>query len=115
MLDSCKHGKNDKFFVKFHNSDKYPIDVLQYDENWNEKIVKSKIKPENEFTYETVFLQNFLFKRADTDKRLKASSNGMISDVFEGCRFEAKAGRLIDVKIFYGNGFNIPHNVYKHF
>ena len=106
MLDSCKHGKNDKFFVKFHNSDKYPIDVLQYDENWNEKIVKSNINPENEFTYETVFLQNFLFKRADTDKRLKASSKGMISDVFEGCRFEAKQGRLINVNISYGNGLN---------
>ena len=115
MLDSCKHGKNDEFSVKFYNSDKYPIDVLQYDENWNEKVVKAKINPENEFTYETVFSQNFLFKRTDTEKRLKASSNGIISDVFEGCRFEAKAGRLIDVKIFYGNGFNIPHNVYKHF
>ena len=106
MLDSCKHGKKDKFSAKFHNSDKHPIDILQYDENWNEKIVKSKINPENEFTYETVYSQNFLFKRTNTEKRLKASSNGIVSDVFEGCRFDANPGRLVNVKISYGNGLN---------
>ena len=76
---------------------------MQYDQNWNEETIKLKIDPGQEFPYEAYFSQNFFFKRSDTDKRLKASSNGMTSEVFEGCRFEAKAGRLIYVEISNGN------------
>ena len=95
--------KNDIFSVSFRNSDKYPIDIMQYDQSWNEETVKLKTDPGQEFPYEAYFSQNFFFKRSDTDKRLKASSNGMTSEVFEGCRFEAKAGRLIYVEISNGN------------
>ena len=91
------------FFVKFHNSDRHPIDIKTYDREWNEGTLKSKLGPEEEFSHETYFTQNFLFKRSETKDRLKATANGVTSEVFEGCRFGAEPGRLLFVNIISGN------------
>ena len=63
------------------------------------QLVKSGIDPEDEYTHEAKFGQNFFFKRSDFDERLKASANGLTADIFEGCRFGAEEGRLIFVNV----------------
>ena len=100
--DSCKHGKNDLFVVTFRNSDEYSVDIKRYDENWNEELVRSRLKPEQESTHETDFRSKWLFKRSDTAHRLKAQANGVTSDVFTGCHFTAKPGRFLPVTILAG-------------
>ena len=87
----------------FHNLDNYDIDVKEYDSNWNEKLIKSRIRPGGEHTLEVNFTQSFFFRRSDYDKRLKATANGVISDVFQGCRYQAKKGRLLSVEISSGS------------
>ena len=83
--------------------DKYDIDVKEYDINWNEKLIKSRIRPGGEYTLEVNFTQSFFFKRSDYDKRLKATANGVTSDVFQGSRYQAKRGRLLSVDVSSGN------------
>ena len=74
-----------------------------YDENLNEQLIKSRIEPEAEYSHEAYFDQNFVFKRSKSHQRLKANANGVTADVFEGCHFMAKQGRLILVNISGGN------------
>ena len=54
-------------------------------------------------TLEVNFTQRFFFKRSDYDKRLKATANGVTSDVFQGCRYQAMKGRFLSVDITSGN------------
>ena len=91
------------FSIKFHNSDNQEVDIKMYDESLNEQLIKSRIEPNDEYSYEAYFSQNFFFVRYQTEKRLRASANGMTADVFEGCQFKAKEGRLILVTINGGN------------
>ena len=74
-----------------------------YDERLNEQLIKSKIEPEAEYSHEAYFEQNFVFKRSENYQRLKANANGITADVFEGCHFKAKQGRLILVNVSGGN------------
>lgn len=73
-----------------------------YDKSGNVKLAKSKVDPEDEYSHEAYFGQNFFFKRSATDKRLKASANGVTAELFEGCRFRAKEGRLTLVNVSDG-------------
>ena len=108
MPGVCLYDESDMFFAKFHNLDEYSIDIIKYDERWNQNLIKSRLDPNDEYSHEAYFAQNFLFKRSDTKDRLKASANGVTSEVFEGCRYRADAGRLILVNILGGNKlFNI--------
>ena len=66
------------------------------------QLVKARIDPEDEYTHEAKFGENFFFKRSGLDKRLKASANGLTADIFEGCRFLAEEGRLIFVNVSGG-------------
>ena len=82
-----------------------------YDENLNEQLIKSRIEPEAEYSHEAYFYQNFVFKRSENYQRLKANANGVTADVFEGCHFKAKQGRLILVYVSGGNlQFNRSHS-----
>lgn len=87
------------FFIKFHNSAPYPIDIKMYGKAWNEKIVKLALGPEDEYTHEAYFTYKFFFTKSDTHQRLNASANGLLAIAFEGCKFQAKPGRLIVVYI----------------
>ena len=91
------------FSAKFHNFDTHPIDIIRYNQEWNENLVKSMLGPEEEYSHETYFTTKFFFKRSDTRERMMASANGVTSAVFEGCRFHAQAGRLLFVNISRGN------------
>ena len=99
------------FLVKFHNSDDLEIDIKMYDENLNEQTLKYRVQPKDEYLYEAQFSQQFFFERSDTKRRLRASANGITADVFEGCQFKAKEGRLLLVHItggkirFYSKNF----------
>ena len=77
-----------------------------YDGNWNEKVIKLKIEPKDEYSHEAYFTQNFIFKRSGTGKRLTANANGVTSQVFEGCRFKAEKYRIILVDISGGTLIN---------
>ena len=99
----CQNGEIGNFFVKFHNADEFPIDISMYDENLNEQVIKSRIEPEAEYSHEAYFYQTFVFKRSENYQRLKANANGVTADVFEGCHFKAKQGRLILVYVSGGN------------
>ena len=103
LTDSCSNRENSVFTVRFHNLDNYEIDIKEYDNNWNEKIIKARIQPGDDHTLEVNFTQRFFFKRSDYDKRLKATANGVTSNVFQGCRYQAKEGRLLSVDIISGN------------
>ena len=85
--------------------DKFPIDIKKYDENWNEKLVKSRVDPESEYAHEDFFRQFFFFERSDSNQSLPAFANGVTADFFEGCRFKAEAGIPLTVKI--SRGFNL--------
>ena len=74
-----------------------------YDESLNEQILKYRVPPKNEYLYEAHFSQQFFFENSDTKRRLRASANGATADVFEGCLFKAKEGRLLLVNIIGGN------------
>ena len=114
FIDSCAHGKNDLFTVTFSNADEYPVDIKRYDENWNEELVRSRLNPAQESTHETDFSSKWLFKRSDTDHRLKARANGITSDVFTGCHYRAKPGRCLPVTILPGKiYFTITMNLFK--
>ena len=101
--ESCAYIENEMFYAKFYNYDQYPIDILMYDQEWNKLLVRPRLNPGNEYSHETYFTQNYLFKRSDTNERLKCSANGITAHVFEGCRFKATEGRLIMVNISRGN------------
>ena len=73
-----------------------------YDKSGNVQLVKSNIDSKDEFSHEAYFGQNFFFKRSKNDKRLKAYANEVTAELFEGCRFMAKKGRLILVNVFDG-------------
>ena len=103
LTDSCSNSDNSVFTVRFHNLDDYEIDIKEYDNYWNEKIIKSRIPPGDDHTLEVNFTQRFFFKRSDYDKRLKATANGVTSDVFQGCRYQAMKGRFLSVDISSGN------------
>ena len=103
LTDSCSNGQNNVFTVRFLNLDNYEIDIKEYDNNWNEKTIKSRIPPGDDHTLEVNFTQRFFFKRSDYDKRLKATANGVTSDVFQGCRYQAMKGRFLSVDISSGN------------
>ena len=92
--------------------DKYDIDVKEYDRNWDEQLIKSRITPGDDYTREVNFTQSFFFKRSDYDERLKATANGMTSNVFQGCRYQAKEGRLLSVDVFNGNQSDNFHSGY---
>ena len=100
---SEKRG-NVSFFVTFRNDDGHPLDILRYDQSWNEEVVvKERLDPGIDFPHVAYFNQNFIFKRSDTKDRLKAFSNGVTAIVFEGCRFNMHAGTGSLVIISSGN------------
>ena len=103
--DSCAHAEHGMFYVKFHNSDIHQIDIKRYDESMMIQLIKARIDPEDEYTHEAKFGQNFFFKRYDQDKRLKAHANGLTAYIFEGCRFGAEEGRLMFVNVSGGKIF----------
>ena len=104
FAESCTtYGEQDTFTVAFLNLDNYPIDIITYDKDGNEKPVASRLNPGDVDTHETHFTQDWLFKRSDTRQRLKAYANGVSSETFEGCRFKANKGRLLRVNISRGN------------
>lgn len=86
----------------FLNLDKFPIDIKRYDENWKEKLVKSRVYPENQYAHKVFFRQYFFFERSDSNQSLQASANEVTADFFEGCRFKAEAGRPLTVRISRG-------------
>ena len=102
LIGLCPYSKNDKVSVTFLNLDKFPIDIKRYDENWKEKLVKSRVYPENQYAHEVFFRQYFFFERSDSNQSLQASANGVTADFFEGCRFKAEAGRPLTVRISRG-------------
>ena len=73
-----------------------------YDDNWKEQLIESRVQPHGKRTHEVYFNQKFFFVRSDNNMRLKAEANGIIADIFEGCLFKAKEGRLILVNISSG-------------
>ena len=73
-----------------------------YDDNWKEQLIESRVQPDGKHTHEAYFNQKFFFMRSDNHKRLKAEANGIMADIFEGCLFKAKEGRLIVVNISSG-------------
>ena len=102
FTDSCAYGENRLFSVAFHNLDEYQIDIKMYDDNGKEQLIISRLQPDEKHTHEAYFTQNFFFVRSDSHKRLKAEANGIMADIFEGCLFKAKEGRLISVNISSG-------------
>ena len=99
----CLSNEDSMFSVKFHNSDDYEVDIKMYDKSLNAQLVKSRMESGAEYSHEAHFSQNFFFVRSQTKKRLRASANRVTADVFEGCQFKAKEGRLILVNITSGN------------
>ena len=110
FAESCTtYGEQDSFTVAFLNLDNYPIDIITYDKDGNERLVTPRLNPGDAYTHEAHFTQDWLFKRSDTRKRLKAYANGVSSESFEGCRFKANKGRLLRVNISSGNKrVNLP-------
>ena len=52
-------------------------------------------------TVETSFTHQWRFRRSDSKEYLKASGNGIMAQVFEGCRFLAKPNERLLVTILY--------------
>ena len=102
ISDSCAYGKNERFFVKFHNSAKFAIDIKMYGNTYDMISVKSAVAPGVEYAHEALFKDKFFFTKSDTNDRLNASANGIKSTVFEGCLFKAEQGRMITVYISEG-------------
>ena len=100
-LDVCQYQEIDKFDVTFHNTDQFPIDVLLYNQEGNDELIKSRLRPDNEMTVETSFTHQWIFRRSDSKEYLKASGNGIMAQVFEGCRFLAKSNERLLVTILY--------------
>ena len=63
--------------------------------------MKSRLIPDNEMTVQTTFTRMWKFRRSDSKEYLKASGNGMIAQVFEGCRFQAKPNERLLVTISF--------------
>ena len=99
------------FTVTFRNSGTHPVDIKTYDDGWNEEMVRQNLNPGEESPHETSFTQKWLFKRTDTGVRMKASANGVTSEVFAGCRYGAESGRLLPVTILGGTR-QIYHSQY---
>lgn len=91
--------------VKFHNYDKYPIDIKKYDQGWNEQLVKANVQPGYEYSEEAFFSHNYYFVRSKTHERLNSSANDVTAILFEGCRFQAETGKLIIVNVLKGHKF----------
>ena len=121
--DSCTFKESDKFYVTFHNSYVHPIDIKRLYPN--EKLQRTKLLPQNEVTVQTKFTHVWAFMRSETQKRLMVTGNGVKSQNFEGCKYQAKPNDLITVNIFGGKKqldyrlprfanaiilFNINHN-----
>ena len=102
ITDSCKHDENERFFVKFHNSAKIPIDVKLLDSNSVLQTVKSAIAPEGEYTHTASFKNKFVFTTSNSNDRLNASAKGTTAMVFDGCQFKAEERQLITVYILEG-------------
>ena len=101
----CKYEANDTFLVKFHNSDKFPIDITTFDDSGNEQLlVKRRINPGDHYSHKAFFIQEFFFTRSNTKQSLQASANGVTADDFEGCRFKAEKSKPILVEIYRGIG-----------
>ena len=101
LLDACPYQETDMFYVTFHNTDRFPIDVFWENQEGNEELIKSRLRPDNEMTVETSFTHLWKFRRSDSKEYLKASGNGFMSQVFEGCRFQAKSNERFLVTISY--------------
>ena len=97
------YGKQDIFFVKFHNADVEPIDIKRYNENGNREEMYSRLDPGKGFSHQAYFTQNWLFLRSNTRDRLNARANGVVAETFEGCRFKAEANKQINVNISGGS------------
>ena len=111
LSDSCPYNDADKFDATFHNSDVYPIDIIQLQPY--EGIKKSGLSPENEVTITTSFTHLWEFVRSDESarslhdlrsvERLMVKGNGITSIIFEGCNFKVKPNERITVNITRGN------------
>ena len=97
------YGKQDIFFVKFHNADEEPIDIKRYNENGNREEMYSRLGQGKGFSHQAYFTQNWLFLRSNTKERLNARANGVVAETFEGCRFKAEANKQINVNISGGS------------
>ena len=102
MIEYCEHDENDKFFVKFHNSAKFPIDVKLLDDNLDLKVVKSGIDPEGDLMDQAFFKNKFAFTKFSTIERLNASANGRMAKEYDGCLFKPEKGQMITVYISEG-------------
>ena len=102
FTDLCAYNENSLFSATFHNLGECEIDIKMYDDNGKEQLIISRLQPDEKHTHEAYFTQNFFFVRSDSHKRLKAEANGIMADIFEGCLFKAKEGRLISVNISSG-------------
>ena len=105
MLDSsCGYGNQDTYFANFHNSDSYPIDIIFLKSHERtEQLYKSNLAPGENYVQEAYFNHQWMFKRTSSNHYLIAKANGIESDVFEGCQFEAKRNEYLVVTIFSGN------------
>ena len=112
-LDACHYRETDKFYVTFHNTDQFPIDVLRYNQKGNEELMKSRLIPDNEMTVQTSFTLMWKFRRSDSKEYLKASGNGMIAQVFEGCRFQAKPNERITGRLLVTISFLTSTSTYS--
>ena len=100
ILDSCPYKETDEFDVTFHNSYVHPIDVKTFYPE--EKVMRSNLSPENEWTVTTSFADIWYFVRAGTNNRLTVRRNEVASQVFKGCMFKAKPNQRILVYIYGG-------------
>ena len=100
ILDSCPYKETDEFDVTFHNSYEYPIDVTMFYPE--EKVMRSDLLPENEWTVTTSFAHIWTFVRSGTNNRLTVRRNEVASHVFKGCLFKARANQRILVYISGG-------------
>ena len=106
LVGACGNGERNRYFATFHNSDRYPIDVIWMDSNGAENVMKSKLDPQNEFTNETYFRQSWKFRRSANKEILMVQANEVEGKSFEGCQFQADADEIIRVRISGGKLFH---------
>ena len=68
----------------------------------SEKLQRKRLQPENEVTVQTKFTHVWAFMRSETQERLMVTGNGVLSQNFEGCKYNAKPNELITVNIIAG-------------
>ena len=99
----CFFEDVDSYHATFYNSHKHPIDVIWITYDGKEKTYKSKLAPASNFSIDTYFTHQWIFKDSMSKDPLIANANGIVDDVFEGCQFKAQLNQPILVTVSNGN------------